>query len=157
MRIFLLVRILKVSISFKSSGTKFFFLRSPKKPTKIDVQTAKSSGSSILTKVYIFLRCSIVIGNACRGALANLLLRDWSVSLRRKDSLSKGRSRILWRNPTEPMTFLMWSYPHVTAMISANRIKLSVEAGRIQRPKKMVKKSHCLMWLKMLREEFLAW
>ena len=44
----------------------------------------------------------------------------------------------------------------VMDMSSAKSMTLSMEAGRRQSPKKMVKKNHCLMWLTTLREEFLA-
>ena len=46
--------------------------------------------------------------------------------------------------------------PELMAISSAKRMMLSTEAGKIQIPKKMVKKSHCLMWLTTLREESLA-
>ena len=135
---------------------KFFFLSKPRNPTKIEVQMAKSSLSSILTCLYISFRCSTEIGRACSGALASFLFSDCRVNLSLKESLSNGKSRTLWRNPMEPIAFLICSYPDEIAISSAKRIISSTEAGRMQRPKKMEKKSHCLMWLMVLRAEFLA-
>ena len=93
----------------------------------------------------------MVIGMACNGALASFLFRDCRVSLRRKESLSKGRSNSLWRNPIDPITALIWSYPQVRAMSSVKRIRSSVEAGRQHRLKKTVRNIH---W-RMLESTFL--